>query len=81
MDFDITRSQEYYEIDKLYPEVSLLNPGINIQIVTNYRPGRYFDIRFLPGVSFGMRNVVYYDNSDLENIEAVNTQQARIIIP
>lgn len=75
MDFDITRSQEYYEIDKLYPEVSLLNPGINIQIVTNYRPGRYFDIRFLPGVSFGMRNVVYYDNSDDENIVAVNRQQ------
>jgi len=60
MDFKITPSQNYLEIDSLYPEVSKLNPGINIQIVTNLRPARYFDIRFLPGVSFGQRNVRYY---------------------
>ena len=60
MDFRITPSQEYLEKDSIYPEVSRLNPGINIQIVTNLRPGRYWDIRFLPGVSFGQRNVRYY---------------------
>ena len=62
MDFNITPSQAYLESDSLYPEVSLLNPGINIQIVTNLRPGKYFDIRFLPGVSFGQRNVRFYMN-------------------
>ncbi len=70
MDFDIARSETSFKADSLYPEVSLLNPGINIQIITNYRPGRYFDIRFLPGVSFGLRNIVYYKNN-----EAVNRQQ------
>jgi hypothetical protein len=63
MDFDITPSQTL-DTTALYPEVSILNPGINIQIVTDIRPGRYFDIRFLPGVSFGQRTVRYYVNQD-----------------
>lgn len=67
MDFGITHSQEYLELDSLYPEVSRLNPGINIQIVTDFRPAKYLDIRFLPGVSFGQRNVRYYKNGVLVN--------------
>jgi hypothetical protein len=63
MDFNIIPSQTYYQTDSLYPEVSRLNPGINIQIVTDFRPGRYFDIRFLPGVSFGQRIIRYYRNT------------------
>ena len=59
MDFNITPSQQYLESDSLYPEVSKLNPGINIQIVTDLRPAKYMDIRFLPGVSFGQRNIRY----------------------
>ncbi len=62
MDFRITPSQSYLAADSLYPEVSKLNPGINIQIVTNLRPAKYMDIRFLPGVSFGQRTVRYYKN-------------------
>jgi hypothetical protein len=67
MDFNITPSQEYLEIDSVYPEVTRLNPGINIQIVTDLRPSRYIDIRFLPGVSFGQRNIRYYKNQVLYN--------------
>ncbi len=67
MDFSITPSQEYLGIDSLYPEVTRLNPGINIQIVTDLHPSRYIDIRFLPGVSFGQRNVRYYKNQVLYN--------------
>ncbi len=62
MDFNITPSQTYYVTDSLYPEVSKLNPGINIQIVTNLKLSRYFDLRFLPGVSFGQRIIQYYNN-------------------
>lgn len=70
MDFNITPSQYYLETDSLYPEVSLLNPGINIQIVTDLHPVKYFDIRFLPGVSFGQRNIRFYKNQ-----KVFNTQQ------
>jgi hypothetical protein len=72
MDFNITPSQTYLEQDGYYPEVSLLNPGINIQIVTNLRPAKYFDLRFLPGVSFGQRNVRYFD---YETLEIINERQ------
>ena len=67
MDFNITPSQTYLATDSLYPEVSKLNPGINIQIVTDLRPAKYLDIRFLPGVSFGQRTVRYYKNQVLYN--------------
>jgi hypothetical protein len=67
MDFNITPSKTNMNVDSLYPEVSILNPGINIQIVTDFRPDKYFDIRFLPGVSFGQRGVRYYKNQILEN--------------
>ncbi|TNF40922.1 MAG: PorT family protein [Bacteroidetes bacterium] len=47
----------------LLAEVISLKPGINIQIVTDYRPATYLDIRFLPGVSFGQRTINFYDQS------------------
>lgn len=65
LDFNTTKSQEYYAVDSLYPEVSFLQPGINIQVIIDYKPLKYFDIRFLPGVSFGQRNLVYYKNQEL----------------
>jgi hypothetical protein len=67
MDFRITPSQNYLAADSLYPEVSLLNPGINIQIITDLHPANHWDIRFLPGVSFGQRNIRYYKNNVLIN--------------
>lgn len=67
MDFDITPSQQNFRIDSLYPEVSILNPGINIQIVTDLRPADRLDIRFLPGVSFGQRVIRFYKNEVLVN--------------
>src|SRR5512133_1965580 len=60
MDFVLTPSQQYLTVDSLYPEVSKLNPGINIQIVTNARLSDHFDVRFLPGVSFGQRTIRFY---------------------
>jgi Outer membrane protein beta-barrel domain len=65
MDFKITPSQKSFKTDSLYPSVSRLTPGINIQIVTDLKPAKYLDIRFLPGVSFGERVVMYYQNKVL----------------
>lgn len=69
MDFRITPSQYYLETDSVYPEVSMLNPGINIQIVTDLHPVKYLDIRFLPGVSFGQRNIRFYKNQVVYNTQ------------
>ena len=67
MDFRITPSQEYYAKDSLLPDVSFFKPGINIQVVTNLRLADHFDLRFLPGVSFGQRTLTYYKNKALYN--------------
>jgi len=67
MDFNINPSYPNMQADSLYPEVSLLNPGINIQIVSGYRPSKFLEIRFLPGVAFGQRNVRFYKNQLIEN--------------
>ena len=63
MDFRVTPDLDYYSADSLYPEVAFLSPGINIQVVIDYRPAEYWDIRFLPGVSFGQRKLNYYYKS------------------
>jgi hypothetical protein len=67
MDYKITPSQKYLQTDSLYPEVSILNPGINIQIVTDMLLSKHLDLRFLPGVSFGQRVIRYYKNGKLVN--------------
>lgn len=72
MDFTIDPKFDSYIADSLYPEVASLSPGINIQIVVDYRPATYLDIRFLPGVSFGQRNVIFYKN------QAVYDEQQKI---
>ncbi|HVN57432.1 MAG TPA: porin family protein [Bacteroidales bacterium] len=67
MDFNITPSLANMQKDSLYPSVSKLNPGINIQIVTDLRLNNYMDLRFLPGVSFGERNIRFYKQRVLVN--------------
>lgn len=62
MDFNVTPSQTSFAVDSLYPEVSQLFPGINIQIITDLRINKYMNLRFLPGVSFGQRTINYYKN-------------------
>ena len=64
-DFNTTVSQDYFAVDSLYPEVSFLQPGVNIQVIIDYLPLRYFDVRFLPGVSFGQRQIVFYKGQEL----------------
>jgi len=34
-----------------------MNPGININLITNFRLGKYLDLRVLPGIQFGQRDL------------------------
>ena len=42
-----------------YAEILNLNPGLNIQVVTSLRLNKYFNLKFLPGISFGQRNLSF----------------------
>jgi len=66
MDFNIKLSDEAIA-NNITAETVNLKPGINIQIVTDFRPSTYLDIRFLPGVSFGQRNINFYQDGVLVN--------------
>lgn len=61
-------------------EVVALKPGINIQIVTDYRPATYLDLRFLPGVSFGQRTINFY-NKDAEKVYDTQIESSFLEFP
>jgi hypothetical protein len=63
MDFGIYPSQQSLENDT-FPELNKLAPGIEIGIVTNFRLSEYWDFRFLPGISLGQRNLLYYTREE-----------------
>ena len=44
---------------KVRADISTLTPGFTVGIVTNLRLAESFDLRFLPGMSFGERKLVY----------------------
>jgi hypothetical protein len=67
MDFKIKPSSFALNPDSLVPEVALLKPGVNIQVVINYRPANFVDVRFLPGVSLGQRTINFYKDKTLVN--------------
>ena len=44
---------------KIRADISTLTPGFTVGIVTNLRLTESFDLRFLPGMSFGERKLTY----------------------
>ena len=68
MDFGIFPSEEAFAETEMrndtFPELNKLAPGIDIGIVTNFRISEYWDFRFLPGISLGQRNLLYYNNDE-----------------
>jgi hypothetical protein len=63
MDFGIYPSEVAVANDT-FPEINRLSPGVDIGIVTNFRLTEYLDFRFLPGISLGQRNLLFYESND-----------------
>ncbi|MCQ2279689.1 MAG: PorT family protein [Bacteroidales bacterium] len=79
--FDFTIRSDN-DLSKYYDSLMVVNTaamsGFNLGIVTNLRLGKYFDLRFIPGLSFGDRvvryTILYPDASQLvtkKRIESV----------
>ena len=64
MDFAITPSYENYKKDSLLATVSRLSMGFHIQAVSAARLTDYLELRFLPGVCFGERELMFYKNDE-----------------
>lgn len=49
-----------------YGDIINLNPGVNIGIVSSLRLNKYLNLRFLPGISFGQRDLWFIENGEKE---------------
>ena len=65
MDFSITHSYANYRNDSLLSNVTNLSAGFQIQAVSAARLTDNLELRFLPGVAFGQRDVSFYRNDQL----------------
>ena len=77
-DFTIRSKADLSEYDSLMVVNTAAMSGFNLGIVTNLRLGKFFDLRLIPGLSFGDRvvnyTILYPDQSRLvtkKNIESV----------
>ncbi|HER09649.1 MAG TPA: PorT family protein [Bacteroides sp.] len=59
MDLGIQRN--YEAVDFVYADVSRILPGFQVSIVSDLRLSDNWNLRFLPGISFGSREVTYYE--------------------
>ena len=57
MDMGIERNLQ----DSLWADVTRLEPGFQVTIVSDLRINNDLTLRFLPGIAFGQRNFTYYD--------------------
>jgi len=57
--YKVFRSKEFLEGSPITAIESVRGPGLNLGLVTNLKIGEYFDVRFLPTLSFATRNLNY----------------------
>jgi hypothetical protein len=60
MDYKITQN-DYAKQNGIFVDVKNLSPGINIHAIANLRLADNFDLRALPGISFGERLISFSD--------------------
>ncbi len=73
-DFLISSTADCNEQDTLNIINTRGYSGFNLGIVTDLRLGEYFDLRFIPTLSFVDRSVIYNDNQYLEYHQNTNPQ-------
>ncbi len=64
LDFGVKVSAPAYFKDSLTADVTELRTGFHVNIVSEYRLTDYLAVRFLPGLIFGQRNVVFWYNNE-----------------
>jgi hypothetical protein len=67
MDYRIEHSQSAAD-DHVYIGLSEINPGINIHAIANLRLAENFDLRALPGISFGERYMYFQSTTGTDTI-------------
>ena len=58
-DFKVVQSNEFIYHDSITSITSTKGPGFNLGIISNLKFGEYFDLRFIPALSFAEKNLNY----------------------
>jgi len=62
---DLGFIRNYEAEDFIYADVSNIQPGFQVSIVSDLRLNQNWNLRFLPGISFGSREITYYEYDPL----------------
>ena len=82
-DYRISTKPDLAEYDSLMLTHTRAMSGFSLGIVTNLRLGQYFDLRFIPGLSFGDRYIDYtirYSNGT-EIVTSKNMESVYLDLP
>ncbi len=58
-DFNFKRPVPSAQNDSLFADVSTLEPGFQVNVVSDLRLGKYFNLRCMPGINFGSRKLLF----------------------
>ncbi|MBK8722568.1 MAG: PorT family protein [Saprospiraceae bacterium] len=72
-DYRVFKSKSFLSNDTIRVVEPERGPGFNLGIITNLKLGEYFDIRFLPTLSFAERNLTYFSNTGSFNERKVES--------
>ncbi|WP_430934536.1 outer membrane beta-barrel protein [Saccharicrinis sp. 156] len=64
-----------------YVELLSLQPGINLGIITSLRLKKNLNLRVLPGISFGQRDLSYIDSEGMQEDEAIKIKSTFLEMP
>jgi hypothetical protein len=67
MDFRFGRTYNSTVNDTLYADLGQPMLGFQVGIISDYRLGEYFNLRFLPSFNFGQRNIGFYNKEGRTN--------------
>lgn len=79
--FKVFQSKDFVLNDSIRQVESVTGPGFNLGIVTNLKIGNYFDIRFLPTLSFSERNINYAVPGDTRRPYARKVESVFVEMP
>src|SRR5688572_3251958 len=75
--FKITHSEDFIYNDTIQKVNTGRGPGFNLGIISNYRLSKYFDLRFIPTLSFGGKDIIYTmsdGGTDIKSIESISIE-------
>ncbi len=72
-DYKVFKSKSFISSDTIRVVEPGKGPGFNLGIITNLKLGEYFDIRFLPTLSFAERNLRYITSTGSFNERKVES--------